>query len=78
MLARRKLNSIENKMSEVLIKNEISHERFTTIISEGKNYSELKETTRMMKSQRSDTKKTSIEKDKRKRIDEIIRKNAFV
>ena len=78
MLARRKLNSIENKMSEVLIKNEISHERFTTIISEGKNYSGLKETTRMMKSQRSDTKKTSIEKDKRKRIDEIIRQNAFV
>ena len=36
MLARSKLNSIENKMSEALINNKVSHEDFTTIIEEGK------------------------------------------
>ena len=34
MLARGKLNSIESKISEALIKNEISHEHFITIINE--------------------------------------------
>ena len=43
MLARSKLNSIENKISEALINNEISHEDFMTIISEERNYRELKE-----------------------------------
>ena len=33
MLARSKLNSIESKISEALINNEISHEDFTTIIN---------------------------------------------
>ena len=37
MLARSKLNSIENIISEALIKNEISHEDFMTIINEEKN-----------------------------------------
>ena len=37
MLARSKLNSIESKISETLINNEISHEDFMTIINEGKN-----------------------------------------
>ena len=37
MLARSKLNSIENKISEALINNEISHESFMTIINEEKN-----------------------------------------
>ena len=36
MLARSKLNSIESKISEALINNEISHEDFTTIINEKK------------------------------------------
>ena len=36
MLARTKLNSIESKISESLINNEISHEDFMTIIKEGK------------------------------------------
>ena len=36
MLARRKLNSIESKISEELINNEISHEDFITIINEKK------------------------------------------
>ena len=37
MLARSKLNSIESKISEALINNEISHEYFMTIINEEKN-----------------------------------------
>ena len=37
MLARSKLNSIESKISEALINNEISHEDFITIINEEEN-----------------------------------------
>ena len=51
MLARSKLNSIESKISEALINNQISHEDFMTIINEERNYRELKERIRMMKSQ---------------------------
>ena len=36
MLARTKLNSIESKISEALINNELSHGYFTTIINEEK------------------------------------------
>ena len=57
MLARSKLNRIESKISEALINNEISHEDFKTIINEEKKYRELKESIRMMNSQRSDTNK---------------------
>ena len=42
MLARSKLNSIESKISEALINNEISHEDFITIVNEEKKYRELK------------------------------------
>ena len=51
MLARSKLNSIESKISVVLINNQISHEGFMTTINEETNYRELKETIRMMKGQ---------------------------
>ena len=51
MLVRSKLNSIESKISKALINNEISHEYFMTIINEERNYRELKESIRMMKSQ---------------------------
>ena len=51
MLAGNKLNSIESKISEALINNQISHEDFLTIINEEKNYRELKESIRMMKGQ---------------------------
>ena len=51
MLARSKLNSIESKISEALINNQISHEDFITIINEERNYSELKESIRIMKGQ---------------------------
>ena len=37
MLARSKLNSIENKISEALINNQISLEDFITIINEERN-----------------------------------------
>ena len=57
MLARIKLNSIESKMSEALINNEISHQDFMTIINQEKKYRELKEGIRMINSQRSDLKK---------------------
>ena len=65
MLARSKLSSIEDKVSEVLINSEISHEDFMIIINEEKNYRELKESIRMMNSQRSDAEKiNSIEEGK--------------
>ena len=48
MLTRSKLNSIESKISEALINNEISHGDF---INEERNYRALKESIRMMKGQ---------------------------
>ena len=51
MLARSRLNSMESKMSEGLINNQISHEDFITTINEEINYRELKESIRMMKGQ---------------------------
>ena len=52
MLARSKLNSIENKISEALVNNQISHEEFITIINEERNYRDLKESIRIMKGQK--------------------------
>ena len=60
VLARSKLNSTETKISEALIGNEISHEHFTTITNEEKNYRELEESIRMMKTQRSNTEKNYL------------------
>ena len=60
MLATNKLNSTENKISKALINNVISHEDFETIINEEKKYWELKESIRMMNSQRRDVEKTSL------------------
>ena len=51
MLARSKLNSIERKISEALINNQISHEDFITIINEERNYRDLKESIRVMEGQ---------------------------
>ena len=59
MLGRSKLNSIERTISKALIDNEISDEYFRTIINKERNYHELIESVRMMKSQRSDMKKTN-------------------
>ena len=60
MLARGKLNSIESKISEALINNEISHEDSMMIVSEEKKYRELKESIRMMNSQRTDVEKVIL------------------
>ena len=60
MLARSKLNKIESKISEALINNDISHEYFMTIINEEKKYWELKESIRMMNSQRNDVEKLNL------------------
>ena len=66
MLARRKLNSIESKISEALINNEISCENFMTIINEKGNYRELKESVRMMNSRKSNTEKINLIKEGKK------------
>ena len=79
MLARSKLNSIESKISEALINNEISHEDFITTLNEEKKYRELKESIRMMNSQRSDVEKISlIEEGKKIGINEVIKRNEII
>ena len=79
MLARSKLNWIESKISEALINDEISLEDFVIIINEGKNYRELKESIRMMNSQRSDTEKINlIEEGKKIGINEVIKCNEII
>ena len=50
MLAKSKLNSIENPPSQALIDLEIGHERYKSIINEEENYRRLKENIRLMKS----------------------------
>ena len=79
MLSRSKLNSIESKISEALINNEITHEDFVTIIIEGKKYRELKERIKMMNSQRSDVERVIlIEEGKEIGINEVIRRNEII
>ena len=79
MLARSKLNSIESKISEALINNEISHKDFMTIINEEKQYRELKYSIRMMNSQRSDVEKNKlIEEVKEVGINEVIKHNQII
>ena len=79
MLARSKLSSIESKVSEALINSEISHEDFMIIINEEKNYRELKESIRMMSTQRSDAEKINlIEEGKKIGINEVIKRNEVI
>ena len=79
MLARSKLNSIENKISKALTDNEISHEDLETIINEEKKYRELKESIRMINIQRSDAEKVNlIEEDKNTGINEAIKHNEII
>ena len=79
MLARSKLNSIESKISEALMNNEISHEDFEAIINEGKKYRELKEIIRMMNTYRSDAEKVSlIEEGQKIGINEVIKRNEII
>ena len=79
MLARSKLNNIESKISESLVNNEFSHENCMTIIDEEKVYRKLKESTRMTKSQRSDTKKINlIEEGKKIGTNDVIKRNKII
>ena len=79
MPARSKLNSIESKISEAFINNQISHEDFMTILNEEKKYRELKEIIRMMNSQRSDVEKNSLaEEGKKIGINEVIKRNEII
>ena len=79
MLTRSILNSLESKISESLINNEISHEDFMTIINEEKNNRELKERITMKNSQRRDTEKNHlIEEGKKVGIDEASKHNEFI
>ena len=67
MLARSKLNSIENKISKALTDNEIGHEDFETIINKEKKYRELTESIRMVNIQRSDAEKNNLIEEGKKR-----------
>ena len=79
MLARSKLNSIESKISEALINNEIGHEDFVTIINEDKKYRELKENVGMMNSEWSDIGKINlIEEGNKIGINEVIKRNEII
>ena len=50
------------------LNNEISHEDFTTIIDEEKKYQELKESIRIINSQRSETEKNNLIEEGKKKI----------
>ena len=59
-----------------MISNEISCGNFMTILNEEKKYRELKESIRMINSQRSDVKKISLIKESKKiGINEVIKRN---
>ena len=77
MLARSKLNSLESNMYEALINNEISHEDAMIILNE--ELKELKESIRLMNSQRSDIERISlIKEDEKIGIDEVIKRNEII
>ena len=79
MLARSKFNTIESKISEALVNNEISHEDFITIINEERNYRQLKESIRIMNSQRGNTEKINlIQEGKKIGINEVIKRNEII
>ena len=66
MLARSKLNSIENKISQALINNEVSYEDVMVIINKEKKYRELKDSIGKMSSQRNNAENINlIEEGKR-------------
>ena len=76
MLPRSKLNSIESKISQDLINNEMKHEDFTTIIDEEKKYRKLKESIRIKNSEKSDAEKINLIKEGKKiSINEAIKCN---
>ena len=79
MVARSKLNSIESKISEALVNSEISREDLMKIMNEEKKYGELKESIRMINSQRSNVEKIGfIEEGKKIGVNEVIRRNEII
>ena len=79
MVARSKLNSIESRISEALINNEISHEDFMITLNEQMKHRELKESIRMMNSKRKDVEKNDlIEEGKKIGINEVIKHNEII
>ena len=74
-----KLNSIESKISEALINNQISHEDFMIVINKEKKYRELKKSVRKMNSQRSDVEKVRLfEEGEKININEVIKRNGII
>ena len=79
MLARSKLNSIENKISKALMDNEISHEDFETNVNEEKKYQKLKESITMVNSHRGDAEKFNlIEEGQKIGINKAIKHNEII
>ena len=75
LLARSKLDSIESKVSETLINDEISHEDFIIIIVNR----ELNKNILMMNSQRGHTEKISLmEEGKKIGIHEVIKRSEII
>ena len=60
MLPRSKINIIKSLISKALIYNENSYEDIATIFNEETNYLELKESIKMMKSQRSEIERNKL------------------
>ena len=59
--------------------NEVTHEDFETIINDEKKYRQLKESIRIMNSQRSDAEKVNlIEEGKKRPINEVIKRNEII
>ena len=62
-----------------MISKEINHEDFMIILNKQMKYRELKESIRMMNSQRSDLEKISlIEEGKKIGINEVIKRNEII
>ena len=68
MLAKSKLNSLENKISKALMDDEISNEDFETIINEENKYRELRESIRMINIPRSDAEKVNLIEEGKKQV----------
>ena len=65
-----------------MINDEISHEDFMTILNQEKKYRELKESIRMMNSQKSDVEKLSlieeVKKTNKPGINEVFKRNEII
>lgn len=60
LLAKIKLNSIENIISKARIDNKISHDEFAILMNEVENYHKLEEKIKMMTRQRKGTERFKI------------------